>query len=47
MSETHFSCDTFDRELYMWSAILSALLCPEMDWNTHIAEKEGAMCYFK
>ena len=27
--ETHFSCDTVDREL--WLAILSSLLCPEMD----------------
>ena len=32
MSETHFSCDTVGREL--WLAIPSSLLCPEMDWNT-------------
>ena len=29
MSETHFSCDTVDREL--WLAVLSSLLCPETD----------------
>ena len=31
MSETHFSCDTVDRGL--WLAILSSLLCPETDRN--------------
>ena len=30
-SETHFSCDTVGREL--WLAILSSLLCPETDRN--------------
>ena len=37
MLETHFSCDAVGRE--MWLAILSSLLCPEMDWNTCIAVK--------
>ena len=32
MSETHFSCDTVSREL--WLAILSSQLCSEMDSNT-------------
>ena len=32
MSETHCSCDTVGRE--MWLAILSPLLCPEMYWDT-------------
>ena len=31
VSETHFSCDTVDRGL--WLAILSLLLCPETDRN--------------
>ena len=44
MSGTHFSCDTVGCELYMWLAIQSALLCPEMDWNTRIAENEGFIC---
>ena len=29
VSETHFSCDTVDRGL--WLAILSSLLCPETE----------------
>ena len=32
--ETHFSCDSVDREL--WLAILSSLLCPETDRNIRI-----------
>ena len=41
MSETHFTCDTVNREL--WLAILSSLLCPEMDWNSILASpgKQG------
>ena len=31
VSETHLSCDTVDREL--WLAIISSLLCPETDRN--------------
>ena len=38
VSETHLSCDTVGREL--WLAILSSLLCPETDRNILI-EKQG------
>ena len=41
--ETHFSCDTVDREL--WLAILSSLLCPETDRNIRIG-KQGYVFYF-
>ena len=34
VSETHFSCDTVGREL--WLAILNSLLCPETDRNIRI-----------
>ena len=44
MSETHFSCDTVSREL--WLARLSSLLCPEMDWNTRITGKARLCVYF-
>ena len=44
MSETHFSCDTVGRGL--WLAILCSLLCPEMDWNTRIAGKARLCVYF-
>ena len=45
MSETHFSSDTVGREL--WLAILSSqLLCPEIDWNTHIVGKARLCVYF-
>ena len=37
MWETHFSCDTGGREL--WLPLLSSLLYPKMDWNTRIAGK--------
>ena len=43
VSETHFSCDTVDREL--WLAILSSLLCPETDRNIRIG-KQGCVFYF-
>ena len=43
MSETHFSRDTVDREL--WLAILSSLLCPETDRNIRIG-KQGYVFYF-
>ena len=43
MSETHFSCDTVDRGL--WLAILSSLLCPETDRNIRIG-KQGYVFYF-
>ena len=43
MSETHFSCDTVDLEL--WLAILSSLLCPETDRNIRIG-KQGCVFYF-
>ena len=36
VSETHFSCDTVDRGL--WLAILSSLLCPETDRNIRIGK---------
>ena len=42
-SETHFSCDTVDRGL--WLAILSSLLCPETDRNIRIG-KQGYVFYF-
>ena len=42
VSETHFSCDTVDREL--WLAILSSLLCPETEKN--IFASESKMMYF-
>ena len=35
--ETHFNCDTVDRGL--WLAILSSLLCPEMDRNIRIGKQ--------
>ena len=28
VSETHFSCDTVDRGLWLTTCILSSLLCP-------------------
>ena len=37
VSETHFSCDTVDRELW--------LLCPETDRNIRIG-KQGYVFYF-
>ena len=43
VSKTHFSCDTVDREL--WLAMLSSLLCPEMDRNIRIG-KQGYVFYF-
>ena len=43
MSETHFSCDTVDREL--WLAILNSLLCTETDRNIRIG-KQGYVFYF-
>ena len=43
VSETHFSCDTVDRGL--WLAILSSLLSPEMDRNIPIG-KQGYVFYF-
>ena len=43
VSETHFSCDTVDRGL--WLAILSSLLCPETDRNIRIG-KQGYVFYF-
>ena len=43
VSETHFSCDTVDRGL--WLAILSSLLCPETDRNIRIG-KQGYVLYF-
>ena len=43
MSETHFSCDTVDRGL--WLAILSSLLCPETDRNI-CNGKQGYVFYF-
>ena len=43
VSETHFSCSTVDRGL--WLAILSSLLCPETDRNIHIG-KQGYVFYF-
>ena len=37
VSETHFSCDTVYRGL--WLAILSSLLCPEADRNIRIGKQ--------
>ena len=42
VSETHFSCDTVDRGL--WLAILNSLLCPETDRNIPIG-KQGYVFY--
>ena len=42
VSETHFSCDTVDRGL--WLAILNSLLCPETDRNIRI-RKQGYLFY--
>ena len=41
--QTHFSCDTVDRGL--WLAILSSLQCPETDRNIRIG-KQGYVFYF-
>ena len=38
VSETHLSCDTVGREL--WLAMLSSLVCPETDRDIRI-EKQG------
>ena len=38
VSETHLSCDTVGREL--WLAMLNSLVCPETDRNIRI-EKQG------
>ena len=43
MSETHWSCDTVGREL--WLALLISLLCPEMDRNIRIYRK-GRLCVY-
>ena len=43
MSETHFSCDTVSREL--WLAILSSLLCSEMDSNTCSHRRESKVVF--
>ena len=43
VSETHFSCDTVDRGL--WLAILSSLLCNETGRNIRIG-KQGYVFYF-
>ena len=43
VSETHFSCDTVDRGL--WLAILSSLLCSETDGNIRVG-KQGYVFYF-
>ena len=37
VSETHFSCSTIGREL--WLAIVRSLLCPEPDWNICIGKQ--------
>ena len=42
-SETHFSCDTVDRGL--WLAKLNLLLCPETDRNIRIG-KQGYVVFF-
>ena len=36
VSETHFSCDTVGREL--WLAILNSSLCPETDGNIRMGK---------
>ena len=41
VSETHFSCNTVDREL--WLAILSSLLCPETDSQEH-SHRKARLC---
>ena len=37
VSETHFSCDTVGREL--WLTMLNSLLCPETDRNIRIGKQ--------
>ena len=37
-------CDAVGREMGL--AILSSLMCPEMDWNTRIAGKAMLCLYF-
>ena len=37
LSETHFSCGTVGREL--WLAIFNSLLCPETDRNIRIGKQ--------
>ena len=45
MSETHFSCDTVGREL--WLATLNSLLCYEMKWTGILASPMKArLCLF-
>ena len=39
VSETHLSCDTVGREL--WLAILNSLLCPETDRNIRRIGRQG------
>ena len=43
MSEAHFNCDTVSREL--WLAILSSLLCSEMDSNTCLHRRESKVVF--
>ena len=43
LSEPHFRFDAVDRGL--WLALLSSLLCPEMDRNIRIG-KQGYVFYF-
>ena len=42
VSETHFSCDAVGREL-LW-AVLSSLLCRELDWNIRIGKQGYVHC---
>ena len=44
MSETHFSCDSVGREL--WLAILSSLLCLETDRNIRIGKQGYVLVIF-
>ena len=43
MSETHFSCDTVGREL--WLAIPNTLLCPETDRNICVGKQGQAYVF--
>ena len=48
VSETHFSCDTVDRGLWLAIlsyTILSSLLCPETDRNIRIGKQGYVFCF--
>ena len=46
VTETHFSCDTIDRELWLAIHVLSSLLCSETDRNIRIGKQGYYVFYF-